>query len=197
MKKASGDRNREPDKTRKPTPDSRLLIASPWPAQGDVAKFFGRIDTGGDGMPTARWESAMLTMIQLPYPMRLAWDTDVVVTRTRCHQAVARDLTTILGEIHAFYGRDMAAIRAARMDLYGGCYNYRAKRGGASLSMHSYGIAIDLDPDRNGRGRPWKAGAGMMPEAVVDIFLRHGWTWGGLWHGGDSDPMHFQATQPL
>ncbi len=155
--------------------------------------FFGRHEIGQDGMPTERWERSQLTSIQFPYPMRLAWDLGAVVTRTRCHNAVARDLNAIIGEIWLHYGRDVSAVRAARMDLFGGCFNYRRMRGGSSLSMHAWGIAIDLDPDRNALGVAWKPKSGMMPEAVIDIFAGHGWTWGGLFSRPDA--MHFQATK--
>ncbi len=180
------------------TPEAKTQkpVAAKYPRQADVAKYFGRIDIGADGRPTDRWESNALTQIALPYPLRLSWDTDVTVHRLTCHQAIARDLNSIFGEIKRLYSEDIQKIRAARMDLYGGCYNFRPMRGGSQLSMHSYGIAIDLDPDGNPFHKPWKHDAGMMPGEVVDIFLAHGWTWGGLWKSSP-DPMHFQATQPL
>ena len=33
-----------------------------------------------------------LTVINLPYPMRLAWDLDIKVTRMSCHKDVADDM---------------------------------------------------------------------------------------------------------
>ena len=171
-----------------------------WPEQSNAERFFGRIEVGGDGRPTARWESNFLTSIVPPYPMRFppSWGGDVggqPVRRIVCHKVVATSLLQILGAIWELYDRDIEKVRAARMDLFGGCYNFRPKRGGRTLSMHSYGIAIDLDPDNNEFGKKWKPDSGMMPEEVVDIFHAAGWTWGGLWKTGDA--MHFQATQPL
>jgi hypothetical protein len=182
-------------------PGTEVLNAPPratpaWPAQGDVPAFFGKIQLGDDGLPTRRWEDNCLVTMGLPYPMRLSWDTATTVRKITCHKAVQRDLAAILSEIYALYGRDMAQVRARRMDLYGGCYNFRRMRGLANLSMHSYGIAIDLDPERNPIGVKWKHGEGMMPGEVVDIFAAHGWTWGGLWRTRP-DAMHFQSTQPL
>jgi hypothetical protein len=40
-------------------------------------------------------------------------------------------------------------IKALQLDDFGGCFNYRKMRGGTQLSLHSWGVAIDLDPDRN------------------------------------------------
>lgn len=167
-----------------------------WPKQADVPAYFGKIETGDNGLPTERWERTMLTQIALPCPLRLSWEPETIIHRLSCHRAVARALTFILADIFALYKNDRAGMQAARMDLFGGCYNFRRMRGGANLSMHSYGIAIDLDPDRNPQGKPWVEGKGMMPGEVVDIFLAHGWTWGGLWKK-NPDAMHFQATQPL
>lgn len=176
------------------------VIAHPqWPAQSDVATYFGKIEIGENGKPTDRWERSFLTSIEPPYPMRfpLSWEgvAGQPVRRIVCHKSVAKTLNAILGEIFRLYGNDPGKVRAAKMDLYGGCYVFRPKRSGKSLSMHSYGIAIDLDPDTNSYGRPWKDGTGMMPAEVVDIFEAAGWSWGGLWKTGDA--MHFQATQAV
>lgn len=164
-----------------------------YPKESDMPAYFGRIETGADGLPTERWERERLTTISTPYPLRLSWDTDTKVSRVRCALAVASDLQSIFEEIWNHYDRDLDKVQFARMDLYGGCFNFRRKRGLAGLSTHAYGAAIDLDPDRNGLGVEWKKGKGMMPEEVVAIFEAHGWTWGGRWKTRP-DPMHFQAT---
>lgn len=172
---------------------SHAFTATNWPRQREVPNYFGAIEIGKDGLPTERWQNRFLTQIRLPYPMRLSWDHDTVVRSITCHKSVARDLSNILGEILEYYG-SVAAVKEARMDLYGGCYNFRRMRGGSNLSMHSYGIAIDIDPERNPLGRKWEPDKGMMPEAVIAIFKRHGWTWGGDWKS-PADPQHFQAAK--
>lgn len=165
-----------------------------WPHQNDVDSFYGKIKLGSDGRPTPAWEASNLTLASTPYPMRLSWDLSVTVRKFTCHKAVRPSIETILEEIWNHYGKDLEAIRAARVDLFGGCYNFRRMRGGAKLSMHSWGIAIDLDPERNPLGKPYKASAGMMPMDVVNIFEKHGWEWGGRW-GAKFDAMHFQAAR--
>jgi hypothetical protein len=55
-----------------------------------------------------------------------------------------------------------------------------------SLSIHSYGLAIDINWDTNPVGK-----RGDMPDYVVDLFEKHGWTWGGRWKN-PKDPMHWQ-----
>lgn len=131
-----------------------------------------------------------LVTIPLPYPMRIAWDTGATVKTIRCHTLVAESLTRILTAIKDHYG-SIDAIRAARMDLYGGCYNYRKMRNGDSWSRHSWGIAIDLDPDQNGLNDSWPKPA-TMPERVIEIFEKEGWLSGARQWGRDA--MHFQAT---
>lgn len=162
-----------------------------WPKQSEVPAFFGKIELGKDGRPTERWEARALTTINLPYPMRLAWEPSTIVRRLTCNRAVSQSLSRCLSNILAHYG-SLEKVSEARMDLYGGCYNFRPMRGGHNLSMHSYGIAIDLDPEHNPLGKKYSVNAGMMPQAVVDIFTAEGWTWGGKWSRPDA--MHFQAA---
>ncbi len=154
--------------------------------------FYGKHILGADGKPTAAWKEQYLTFIHTPYPMRLAWDTDTIVTRIRCHKRIAESLERVLKNILLHYG-SVEAVRAARMDLFGGCYEFRAVRGHNWLSTHAWGAAIDLDPERNGLGVKYNEAKNMMPMAVVRLFESEGWQWGGLWKRGDA--MHFQAAR--
>jgi hypothetical protein len=163
-----------------------------WPKSANIQDFYGRIEIGSDGTPTDRWESRALTQIVPAYPLRASWDTNLRIRKITCNRRVARSLSSIFECILKQYNGSQAAVQAAGLDLYGGCYCFRRVRGGAGLSLHSYGIAIDLDPDHNPLGKLWKPDTGMMPEAVIEIFAEHGWEWGGLWKR--PDPMHFQAA---
>lgn len=165
-----------------------------WPKQSPAAMsaFYGNPDSNGDGSPSPKWEAANLISIKPPYRMVLAWDPARLVKSIRVHKECAQSLLRVLEAIKAHYGTQ-AAIEAARMHLYGGCYNFRLKRDGSSLSIHSWGAAIDMDPERNGFGVKWRDGRGMMPLAVVRIFEAEGWDWGGLW--SKPDAMHFQAAK--
>lgn len=162
-----------------------------WPNQRDVATYYGNPDPAGNGVPDRAWEDANLTRIVPPYRMVLAWAEGTPVKSILIHKKCAESLSRVLGLIQAIYVTQ-AKIEEARMHLYGGAYNFRLKRGGTTLSMHSYGCAIDLDPDNNRFGRVWRDKAGMMPKAVIDIFQAEGWTSGAFW--SYPDPMHFQLA---
>lgn len=103
-----------------------------------------------------------LVIIDLPYPMRLAWDKSKTITKMRCHRLVAERFKTIFKQILDSYGFEQ--IKDLGIDLFGGCFNYRPMRGGTSLSRHSWGIAIDLDPERNGLKTKWKNSHFAKPE---------------------------------
>ena len=85
-----------------------------------------------------------------------------------------------------------------------GGYCWRNTAGG-SVSEHSYGTCIDINPDENYYVKPdgtpitgsfWKPGENIysMPAdgSVVSTFKRYGWKWGGdAWGAGYSkDYMH-------
>lgn len=162
-----------------------------WPNQStsSMNAFFG--NNGGGATVNKSWERTNIVSIKPPYRMVTAWAPYAAIKEIRCHKKVADDLLAILTEIKDHYG-SQDAIEKARMHFYGGCYVYRLKRGGSTLSIHSWGCAIDLDPVKNGFGVKYKPNSGMMPLEVVRIFEDHGWTWGGLWRTGDA--MHFQAA---
>lgn len=164
----------------------------PKPDLASMNAYYGNPDRNRDGTADRDWEDANLTRLVPPYRMVLAWDTARELSAIRVHKKVAPSLESILERILEHYG-SQAAVEQARLHLFGGAYNFRLKRGGSTLSNHSWGSAIDLDPERNAFGRRWKPGAGMMPEAVVELFKSEGWRWGGPFPKADA--MHFEAVR--
>lgn len=159
-----------------------------WPKQSyeELSAFYGDPDANSDGVPDRKWEDANLIGITPPYQMVLAWAPDTKLKTIRVHRKASESLAAVLADILAHYGSQQA-IEAARMHLYGGCYQFRPMRGAARLSVHSWGCAIDLDPARNSLGAVPR-----IDRAVVAIFQKHGWVWGGNWTRKDG--MHFQAA---
>lgn len=131
-----------------------------------------------------------LTTIDLLYPMRLAWDRNHTVTRISCHKAIAEPLKAVFNDILNEYGYER--IKQLGIDLFGGCFNYRAMRGGSSWSVHAWGLAIDLDPDRNRLKETSGTARFARPEykPMIDIFYKHGFI--SLGREKNYDWMHFQ-----
>lgn len=141
----------------------------------------------GKPNPTGR---GYLVYIDLPYPMRIAWDRKTKIKRFQCHKLVAQPLLNVFNELLAHYGYD--TLVSLGIDLYGGCFNYREMRGGTSLSTHSWGIALDLDPDRNLLHESAKTARFARSEYAImhDIFYRNGFINLGIEKGFDW--MHWQ-----
>jgi len=144
------------------------------------------------GTPTENG-SPYLVKLSLPYPMILAWDRSVKVTKITCHKLVADKLKNIFDEILSVYG--LAKIQQLGIDLYGGCFNYRKMRGGNDWSRHSWGVAIDLDPERNQLKETKRTARFARPEykPMIDIFYKHGFVSLGV--EKNYDWMHFEVKE--
>ncbi|WP_311276181.1 peptidoglycan-binding protein [Methylobacterium sp. WCS2018Hpa-22] len=155
-------------------------VGGPWPLQRDCMTFFG-----GVGLHQ--------TSLVLPFAMRLAWDKGVTVRKITLHEKVHDSAARAFANIASAY--DEAARKKLGLDLFGGCLNVRKMRGGSSYSMHSWGIAIDFDPERNqlawGRDKARLA----QPDAVEfwKIWEAEGWV--SLGRAKNMDWMHVQAAR--
>lgn len=72
------------------------------------------------------------------------------------------------------------------LKTWDGCFNIRKKRGKTSMSLHSWGVAIDVNAFENGLNQDPKLSAGF-----VKCFTDAGFDWGGHWKK-PVDGMHFQ-----
>lgn len=153
---------------------------NPWPTQAGVTKFFGDVGTNQ-------------VWLELPYEMRLAWALSTSVNRIQCHRLVMPAFKRVFQRTLEHYG--MEQIRKLRLDLYGGCLNVRKMRGGSSWSMHSWGIAFDIDPMHNALKTP-------KPQATLSAAVYEPF-WGfveadgfvSLGRARNYDWMHFQAAR--
>jgi hypothetical protein len=80
-----------------------------------------------------------------------------------------------------------------------GTYNCRNVAGTRRPSMHAYGVAIDIDTRYADYWR-WSPGEtprwrNRIPVAIVRIFEKHGFIWGGAWYHYDT--MHFEYRPEL
>lgn len=123
-----------------------------------------------------RTEAAM-TVLTVPSDLRIG----AVPARVYCN----RDLVQPL--LRAFENLRDANL-ADEIRTWDGCFNIRSKRVNQSLSLHSWGLAIDINASWNQLGK-----TPTMPANVVLCFLEAGFEWGGTWDAPDG--MHFQLKE--
>lgn len=70
-----------------------------------------------------------------------------------------------------------------------GCFNPRLKRVNGDISTHSWGIAVDLNADKNPLSLDGVLRSD-IPANWIHEFESRGWTWGGRWKKPDA--QHFQ-----
>ncbi len=74
------------------------------------------------------------------------------------------------------------------LKTWDGCFNIRNKRGLSSMSLHSWGIAVDVNAFENGLNQTPK-----LSKQFVECFTSSGFDWGGTWTRKDG--MHFQLSK--
>lgn len=152
-----------------------------WPCEleADIVNFYGNVNKNQ-------------VRLQLPYPHKLSWNTNEIVNSIYCHEKVHKSLSRILGKVLDYYG--IEEIKRLRLDVWGGCLNVRKMRGGTKWSSHSWGIAMDYDPENN--KLKWGADKAGFAKKEYDkwwqFWEEEGWT--SLGRIKNYDWMHIQAT---
>lgn len=156
-------------------------LSERWPKQdyNSMVNFYGPV---GENM----------TKLELPYKLKLAWETGTTLTKISCNQKVAKSLYTIFENTLKAYGEKEVA--RLKLDMFGGCVNVRKMRGGSSWSIHSWGAAVDLNPDNNQLkwGKPQATFSKAEYNDFWKIVQAEGWT--SLGKERNFDWMHFQAA---
>jgi hypothetical protein len=104
-----------------------------------------------------------------------------VLGSVTCHRKMVPALRAALHELER---RGLA--RAVDPGDYAGCYAPRRIRPGGSLSLHAWGLAVDLNASANPFGARSR-----QDRRLVSIMEMHGFTWGGDFPT-TPDPMHFE-----
>lgn len=121
-------------------PDAGKIIevkGNEWGTQKEIERRFGK---AGGPQCTAG-------VVKSSYALRVAWSRAEKISQFRCHEKIATAVERVLGRVASEYSGE--EISELGLDLFGGCFNYRNKRGGKTLSTHAYGVATDWDPERN------------------------------------------------
>ncbi|MCB4751191.1 MAG: peptidoglycan-binding protein [Sulfurovum sp.] len=149
--------------------------------QVEIKKFYG--PPGGN----------FTTFIDLPYTMKIAWDLDKEIRSFRVHERVAEPMRNIFKDTLEYYG--IGNIKRMGLDLFGGCHNVRLMRGTNRPSLHSYGIACDINPAEN--RLKWRSPKAKFSSSEYDQFWdiveSHGAVSSGRERGYDW--MHFQFAR--
>lgn len=142
-----------------------------------ASKAFGtfsyRYSPDGTITPDAAWVHANIRTESVP-----------ILGRVTCHRLMFPQLRGALNEV---VSRGLAG--AIHRSQYGGCYvpRFIERNPNRPISLHTWGIAIDLNVPGNERGT-----RGRMNRQVVAIFKKWGFAWGGDWRY--TDPMHFEIA---
>lgn len=115
-------------------------------------------------------------MVLWDIPLEL--EVGVIPKRLYCNKDLVKPLSIAIASL----------IRTGfikELKTWDGCFNIRRKRGAVSASLHSWGVAIDVNAAWNGFGCEPKLSVGF-----VKCFKDAGFDWGGDW--SIKDGMHFQ-----
>lgn len=149
-----------------------------WPAYRNATEFFGAPGTNQ-------------TILELPYPMVLAWDESQTVNRFSINKLCEASARRVFQKTLDHYGYNQ--IVTLGLNQFGGCLNVRKMRGGSQLSTHSWGSAIDIDPANN-RLR-WGSDRASLAKSSYKAFWSF-WEaegWVSLGRKKNYDWMHVQA----
>lgn len=165
----------------------------------EIEAMFGN-PANSDGTLNEAWEGANIRKIPPPDGWLLYYQSDsglVSVSGIRMHRLLEDSFVAVLDDIWSNVAARLGPgasndqirkwLHTKRLDQHGGGFNFRKITGGSRPSLHSYGIAIDWDPDHNPRQRPLTK---TLPDWWYAIWKDHGW------HDGrrfpTPDPMHVQ-----
>ena len=164
------------------SPPTTKTSSSHWPKQtaGAMDAFFGAKGTNQ-------------VTLSMPFPLRIAWDTGKTVQSFSCNQKVYPSMLRIWNRVKDQYGYE--ELRRLRLDMYGGCLNVRKMRGGSAWSIHSWGCAYDVDPDRN--QLKFNHNSASLDGKEYDRFWEFVYDEGAISLGKerDYDWMHFQFAR--
>ncbi len=142
---------------------------------GDIFAYVGE-----DHTLDPIWQIDQLATIPLLFPIALSWDRSRQLERRTCHKLLRGRFEAVFLAIHE------GGLRS-KITSSGGCFSFRPQRNGTELSTHSWGIAIDFNPESNLQGECGEYGPRSrfhLPAIGVHA--------GGEWQGKARDPMHFQ-----
>lgn len=131
----------------------------------------------------AKWgdPAANESKFMVPWDVPVRIQMKAVPKRIYCNKLMCEPLANAFNNI-------ITRNLAQELRTWDGCFNIRKKRGSASASLHSWGIAIDINAAWNGFGKP-----PTISSELVKCFTDAGFAWGGAWSRPDG--MHFELKE--
>ena len=127
----------------------------------------------GEPSDSNKW----LTLWDVPTELEIG----IIPKRIYCNKDLILPLTNAFKAL-------IATGYVKELKTWDGCFNIRNKRGLNSPSLHSWGIAIDVNAFENGLNQTPK-----LSQGFVNCFINNGFEWGGTW--SRKDGMHFQLAK--
>lgn len=118
-------------------------------------------------------------MILWDVPFEL--EIGVIPKRLYCNKDIVKPLSEAFMNL-------IARGYVTELKTFDGCFNIRKQRGASSQSLHSWGVAIDVNAAWNGLGK-----VPILSQGFVNCFTDAGFDWGGTWQRKDG--MHFQLSK--
>jgi len=174
-----------PEETQVNIPSSAAPVSNiaslRWPSQNEASMnaFFG---------PKGKNQGTLV----LPFPMIVAWNRrQRVKTMTLNKKSIPSAQKCFAAIAEAYTASEIAELG---INVFGGSLNVRLMRGGTKWSIHSWGCAIDFDPERNQLAWDHTKAKLAGPKAVTfwKIWEDEGWV--SLGRVKDYDWMHVQSA---
>lgn len=126
----------------------------------------------GEATPNNKW----LTIFDVPANMEIGF----IPKKVFCNKDLVLPLTRALQNLI-----DRGFVK--ELKSWDGCFNIRKKRGQSTMSLHSWGVAVDVNAAWNNFG-----GKPVLSAGFVKCFTDADFDWGGTWRKPDG--MHFQLA---
>ncbi len=151
--------------------DARGVIARPVELKARFGEFAVRLPFGADFFtPDPAWVARNIRSATVP-----------ILGRVTCHRKMIPALRRALADV-----RRRGLAHLVDPGDYAGCYAPRRIPTSGTLSLHAWGLAVDLNASRNPQGSPPH-----QDLRLVHVMERHGFSWGGRWPTVP-DGMHFE-----
>lgn len=167
----------------------------------EIRQMFGN-PANADGTLNHAWYDANIVKTSPPPQWRLFYQDSVnplvPITGISIHRLLSGSFLTVMQQIWDHAKQQIPGtssddeirswLHQNRLDQTGGGFNFRLIRGSTSkISLHSFGIAVDWDPNHNPRQ---KLLTRTLPDWWYNIWAQNGWSDGR--HFKTPDPMHVQ-----